>query len=163
MLRNGLGSKFTFFQKKKIDLEKKLKTLNDLLLKCEGNNYEDFCVCLVHFLLSDISFGLISRKKKSEVRMSFNFLFNFWTTADENGSMKWNVAHDKISILYYSSDENVAGTNAFSVKQLFSKLMDFILGAGNFRLLCRCLILNTAIMIVLGELSLFLEDGFFYF
>ena len=77
--------------------------------------------------------------------------------------MKWNVAHDKISILYYSNDENVAGTNAFSVKQLFSKLMDFILGAGNFPLLCRCLILNIAIMIVLGELSLFLEDGFFYF
>ena len=95
--------------------------------------------------------------------MSFNFLFNFWTTADENGSMKWNVAHDKISILYYSNDENVAGTNAFSVKQLFSKLMDFILGAGNFRLLCRCLILNIAIMIVLGKLSLFLEDGFFHF
>ena len=33
--------------------------------------------------------------------MSFNFLFNFWTTADENGSMKWNVAHDKISILKF--------------------------------------------------------------
>ena len=54
---------YVFTKKKKIDLEKKLKTLNDLLLKCEGNNYEEFCVCLVHFLLPDISFGLISRKK----------------------------------------------------------------------------------------------------
>ena len=43
----------------------------------------------------------------SEVKMSFNFLVNYWTTADENGSMTWNVTHDKISILHYFNDENI--------------------------------------------------------
>ena len=39
--------------------------------------------------------------------MSFNFLVNYWTTADENGSMTWNVTHDKISILHHFNDENI--------------------------------------------------------
>ena len=39
--------------------------------------------------------------------MSFNFLVDFWAEADENGSMTWNVMHDKISILYYFNDENI--------------------------------------------------------
>ena len=46
-----------------IDLEKELKTLNDLLPKHEGDNYEEFSVCLEHLLLPGISFGFISRKK----------------------------------------------------------------------------------------------------
>ena len=49
--------------KKMIDLEKELKTLNDLLPKHEGDNYEEFSVCLEHLLLPGISFGFISRKK----------------------------------------------------------------------------------------------------
>ena len=101
ILRNGSGLKFAFLQKKKNDLEKELKILNDLLLNHKGNNYEEFPVCLEHFLLRDRSLGFISKKKKkSEVKMSFNFLFNFWTTVDEIGSMTWTVTNDKISILY---------------------------------------------------------------
>ena len=51
------------------------------------------------------SFGFISRKKKSEA-MPFNFMVNFWTTVDENGTMTWTVTEDKISTLYYFNDEN---------------------------------------------------------
>ena len=40
--------------------------------------------------------------------------------------------------------------------------MDFKLGARNFGLLCRCLILNTGIMIILRELSLLLKFFFFF-
>ena len=65
ILRSGPGSKFAFLQKKKIDLEKELKILSDLLLKHKGNNYDKFPVCLEHFLLCDRSFGFISKKKKS--------------------------------------------------------------------------------------------------
>ena len=63
ILRNGLGLKIKFLRKRKIDLEKELKTLNDLLLKHKWNNYEEFSVCLEHLLLPDIFFGFISRKK----------------------------------------------------------------------------------------------------
>ena len=52
--------------------------------------------------------------------MSFNFFVNFWTTADENGSMTWNVTHDKISILYYFSDENI------DLEQILSLLNKFV-------------------------------------
>ena len=48
-----------FLQKKNIDLEKELETLNDLLSKHEGNKYEDFSVCLEHLFLLDKSFGFI--------------------------------------------------------------------------------------------------------
>ena len=75
-------------------MEKELKTLNDFLLKHEGNNYEEFSLCLEHLLLPDRAFGFISRKK-SEVKMSFNFLVNLWNTADENGSMTWTFADQK--------------------------------------------------------------------
>ena len=47
--------------------------------------------------------------------MSFNFTINFWTTVDENGSMTWNVTQDKISILYYFTDENIDLQNILSV------------------------------------------------
>ena len=73
-----------------------------------------------HLLLPDISFGFISRnKKKSEVKISFNFLVNFWTTAYENASMAWNVAHDRISIFYYFNDENI------DLEQILSLLNNF--------------------------------------
>ena len=39
--------------------------------------------------------------------MSSNFLVTFWTTADKNGNMTWNVTRDKISILWYFNDENI--------------------------------------------------------
>ena len=51
--------------------------------------------------------------------MSFNFLVNFWTTADENGRMTWNVTHDKISILYSFIDENI------DLEQMISLLNNF--------------------------------------
>ena len=89
-------------------MEKELKILNDLLLKHKGNNYDEFPVCLEHFLLREKSFGFITekKKKKSGVKMSFNFLVNFWTTVDEKGSMTWTVTDDKVSILYSFNDEN---------------------------------------------------------
>ena len=77
------------------------------MLKHKGNNYGEFSVCMEHLLLPDISFGFISKKEKSEAKMSFNFLDNFWTTVDENGSMTWTVTDDEISILYHFSDENI--------------------------------------------------------
>ena len=55
-------------KKKKIDLEKELKTLNDLFLKHEGNNYEEFSVCLEYLFLRDRSFGFVSRKKKISLK-----------------------------------------------------------------------------------------------
>ena len=39
--------------------------------------------------------------------MTYNFLVNFWTTVDENGSMTWTVTDDKISILYYFNNKNI--------------------------------------------------------
>ena len=60
-----------------------------------------------HLRLPNISFGFISRKRKSEVKIYFKFLVNFWTTAYENGSMTWNVTHDRISIFYYFNVENI--------------------------------------------------------
>ena len=54
---------YVFTQKKMIDLENDLKTLNDLSPKHEGDDYEEFSVCLEHLLLPGISFGFISRKK----------------------------------------------------------------------------------------------------
>ena len=42
-------------------------------------------------------------------------MINFWTTVDENGSMTWNVTQDKISILYYFTDENIDLQNILSV------------------------------------------------
>ena len=56
--------KIYVFTKKKIDLEKELKILNDLLSKYECNNYEEFSVCLENFLLPNRAFGFISRRKK---------------------------------------------------------------------------------------------------
>ena len=57
------------------NLEKELKTLNDLLLKHEGNNYEEFSVCPdVVFYLKDLL--VLFQEEKSEVKMSFNFLVN---------------------------------------------------------------------------------------
>ena len=55
---------YVFTEKKKIDL-KEWKILNDLQLKHEENNYEEFSVFLEHLSLPDRSFGFISRKKKS--------------------------------------------------------------------------------------------------
>ena len=130
-------------------MEKELKTLNNLLLKHEGNNYEEFSVCLEHLFLPKISFGFISRKKKSEVKMSFNFLVNFLTTVDKNGSMTWTVTDDKISILIYFNDENIDLKKFFCfwIPQL--RPMDLVLGDGSFCLWCRCPVLNIGIMIVL--------------
>ena len=39
--------------------------------------------------------------------MSFNFFVNFWNTADENGRMTWTFTDQKISVLYYFSDDNI--------------------------------------------------------
>ena len=39
--------------------------------------------------------------------MTYNFLVNFWTTVDENGSMTWTVTDDKISISYYFNNKNI--------------------------------------------------------
>ena len=47
--------------------------------------------------------------------MSFSFMVNFRTTVDENGSMTWTVTQDKISILYYSNNENINLENIFSL------------------------------------------------
>ena len=63
ILRNRIGSKFKFLQKKRIGLEKELKILNDLSLKHEGNNYGEFSICLEHLLFPSRGFGFISRKK----------------------------------------------------------------------------------------------------
>ena len=47
----------------------------------------------------------IQEKKKLEVKMSFNFLVNFWNIADENGSMTWIFTDQKLSALYYFNDK----------------------------------------------------------
>ena len=57
------------------------------------------------FCLKDLL--VLFQEKKIRKKMSFNFLVDFWAEADENGSMTWNVKHDKISILYYFNDENI--------------------------------------------------------
>ena len=55
-LKEWTWFKIYIFTKKKIDLEKVLKSLNDLLLKHEGNNYEEFSVCLERLFLPDRAF-----------------------------------------------------------------------------------------------------------
>ena len=52
--------------------------------------------------------------------MSFNFIVNFWTTVDENGSMSCTVTEDKISILYYFNDENIDLENILSLLNNFA-------------------------------------------
>ena len=54
--------KIYIFTKKKIDLQKELQSLNNLLSK-HDSKYEEFSVCLEHCFLPDRSFGFISRKK----------------------------------------------------------------------------------------------------
>ena len=80
-------------------MAKKLKILNDLLSKHDGNNYEDFSVCLELYFLADRAFGFISWEKIEAQKMSFNFTVNFWTTVDENGSITWTITENKISIV----------------------------------------------------------------
>ena len=58
--------------------------------------------------------------EKSEA-MSFNFMVNFWTTVDQNGSMTWSVTRDKISILYYFNDENINLENIRSLINTFAR------------------------------------------
>ena len=53
--------------------------------------------------------------------MSFNFMVNFWTTVDENGTMTWSVTRDKTSILYYFSDENINLENIVSLLNTFAR------------------------------------------
>ena len=47
--------------------------------------------------------------------MFFNFMVNFWTTVDENGSMTWTETQDKLPILYHSNDGNIDFENIFSI------------------------------------------------
>ena len=62
-LKEWTWFKIYIFTQKMIDLEKEVKTLNDLLSKHEGNNYEEFSVWLERLFLPDRVFGFISRKK----------------------------------------------------------------------------------------------------
>ena len=52
--------------------------------------------------------------------MPFNFMVNFWTMVDENGSITWTVTEDKISILYDFNDENIDLENSFSLLNNFA-------------------------------------------
>ena len=56
--------KINVFTKKKINLEKDLEILNDLLSKHESSNYEEFSVCFENLLLPDRAFGFISRRTR---------------------------------------------------------------------------------------------------
>ena len=60
--------KIYVFTKKKIDLQKELQPLNNLLSK-HDNNYEEFSVCLEHCFLPERSFGFISRRKISKINV----------------------------------------------------------------------------------------------
>ena len=94
------------------------------MAKHEGNRYEEFSVCLEELsILPEQSFGFVSRKKKSEA-MPFNFMVNFWTTVDENGTMTWTVNEDKISTLYYFNDENMDLENILSLLIISLSPMD---------------------------------------
>ena len=63
---------------------------------------------------------LFQGEKKSE-EMSFNFVVNFWTTVDKNGSITWSVTRDKISILYYFNDEDINLENILSLLNTFAR------------------------------------------
>ena len=63
---------------------------------------------------------LFQGEKKSEA-MSFNFVVNFWTTVDKNGSITWSVTRDKISILYYFNDEDINLENILSLLNTFAR------------------------------------------
>ena len=90
------------------------------MAKHVGNKYEESSVCLNDlYYPPEQSLGFISRGKKCEA-MSFNFMVNFWTTVDENGSMTWNVTQDKVSILYYFNDENIDLQNILSLLNDFA-------------------------------------------
>ena len=53
--------------------------------------------------------------------MFFNFMVNFWTTVDKNGSITWSVTRDKISILYYFNDEDINLENILSLLNTFAR------------------------------------------
>ena len=38
---------------------------------------------------------------------ALDFLFSFWRTIDENGSMAWTISDNHILILYYFNNENL--------------------------------------------------------
>ena len=109
-LKEWTWFKIYVFTKKNIDLEKELKTLKKL--------WGIFCFFEASPFAWHI-FWFYFKKKKSKVKLSFNFLVNFWTTADENGWMTWNVTYDKISLLYSFNDENI------DLEQMISLLNNF--------------------------------------
>ena len=116
-LRYWSWFKILVFTKKKINLIKELESLNNILSKQKGNKYEEFSVCLDEFYLPPKqSFGFISRKKIEA--MSFNFMVNFWTMLDQNGSMTWTMTQDKISISYYFNHEIIDLTHTISMIKL---------------------------------------------
>ena len=86
-MRDWSWFKILVFINQKINLIKELQSLNNLLGKHVGNKYEEFSVCLNKpYYPPEQSLGFIPRGKKFEA-VSFNFMVNFWTTVDENGSM----------------------------------------------------------------------------
>ena len=64
-LKEWTWFKMCVFTKKKIDLEKKPKILNDLLLKHKGNNYDEFpVVWSIFFCVTDLL--VLSQKQKQK-------------------------------------------------------------------------------------------------
>ena len=136
------------FYKKKINLEKELKTLNDFLLKHEGNNYEEFSVCLEHLLLPDRAFGFISRKKV----ISKN-VFQFFGKPLEYCWWKWqhdmDFCRSKIFLCCIILTKKILAWKKCSLYWIvWLKPMDLVLGGGSFHLWCRSPILNIRIMII---------------
>ena len=104
--------------------------------------------------------SVLFQGKKTEA-IFFNYMVNFWTTVDENGSMIWNVTQEKISILYYFNDKNIDLQNILFLISV--ELMALTLRVGNFVLQCRFRIPNIGIMIISKELNSSVKNDFCFF
>ena len=74
-----------------------------------------FALKKITFHLSNLLVLFQGKKNFEALKMFFNFMVNFWTTVDENGSISWTETQDKLSILYHSNDGNIDFENIFSI------------------------------------------------
>ena len=118
-MRDWFWFKILVFTNKKIYLIKELEILNNLWQSTRGIDMKNFQFALRNFPFRLNNLLILFQGKKKSEAMSFNFMVNFWTTLDENGSMTWTVSKDKISTLYYFN-ENMDLENILSLLNNFA-------------------------------------------
>ena len=83
---------------------------------------------------------------------AFDYLFNFWRTIDENGSMTWTISDNHISILYCFNDENLHLQKNLDIFNSYAS--GFGLAQRGWKLLFKMQVSNSETEIILTELNL---------